>query len=341
MWILPYITFFILAALTLWCIATLVALVWYVPRLATSFIETPRLLIPHRRSNDFPGDSCVFFNSDGGRVHGTFWQSELAVPLGSVVLCHELNGDRACVSEVARWLVEAGFDALAFDFRNHGESDKNADYANLPWLTTRDIDDVLSAVDFLQNELSPGAPIGVYGVSRGASAAICAASRDCRIRGVVADGAFPIYDMMLPYVRRRMRLGSSLGWAWEKLPDFWVLLYCRAAVRLAGRRLGCQFIDTRMRARSVRQPVLLIRGESDSFVSAGITNNLHRGIRGTTSVWEVSGAKHNAAVSAQPVAYRQRVCRFFESCCSRWRPPTFTSATSASTSSGEPQANVH
>lgn len=320
MWILQNVTLAIAVAVAVWCFATLLCLVWYAPVLAASFTQSIPLLIPDLRQREFPGDACVIFSSDGTRLIGTFWRSEAAVPRGGVVLCHEVGGERNCVHDVAHWLVEAGFDVLAFDFRNHGESGPGAEYSKLPWLTTRDVDDVLAAVDQLR-ELSPDALVGVYGVSRGGSAALCAASRDPRIRAVVADGPFPIYDMMLPHLRRRMRIGSSLGWIWERFPDFWILLYCRAAVRLAGHRMGCRFVDTRARAGSIRQPVLLIRGEFDSFVPANVTDKLQLSIRGKTDIWQVPGSRHNAGRLNHPLEYRQLVCRFFDTHLSQTEQP--------------------
>jgi pimeloyl-ACP methyl ester carboxylesterase len=331
MWILQNVTLVIAVAVAVWCLATLVCLVLYTPKLAASFIQSAPMLIPDLRHREFPGDACVFYSSDGTRLCGTFWQSERAVARGSIVLCHEVGGERACVHQMAQWLVEAGFDVLAFDFRNHGESGPGGEYSKLFWLTTRDVDDVLAAVDHLR-ELSPDAPVGVYGVSRGGSAALCAASRDPRIQAVVADGPFPIYDMMLPHLRRRMRLSSSLGWVWERFPDFWILLYCRTAVRLAGHRMGCRFVDTRARARSIRQPVLLIRGELDSFVPANVIEKLRLSIRGKTDVWQAPGAKHNAGLVKHPLEYRQLVCSFFDTNSSQTeRPPVKSGSISSVT----------
>lgn len=330
MWMLQSLTFVVALVIGVWCFATLVFLLLYVPKLATAFVQSLPTLIPDLCHREFPGDACVFFGPDGTRLNGTYWRSELTVARGGVVLCHQVGGERVCVSVVAQWLVEAGFDVLAYDFRGHGESEPGAEYSNLPWLTACDVDDVLAAVDHLR-ELSPDTPVGVYGISRGGSAALCAASRDSGIAAVVADGPFPIYDMMLPHLRRRMRLGSSLGWLWERFPDFWVLLYCRTAVWFAGLRMGCRFVDTKVRARSIRQPVLLIRGELDSLIPANVIDKLRLSIRGRTDLWQPAGAKHNEALMKHPLEYRQRVCRFFDTHLSQTERPVNSTTTLSAT----------
>lgn len=126
----------------------------------------------------------------GGELHGTLRlppQPEGPVP--GVVLLHGFTSDRgespiagtddSLFSRAERNLAEAGFAALRFDFRGHGDSRGTPfEEIDLPQL----IEDALSAVDFLMSRSETSDDCMLLGQSMGGLVAACSAHRDERIR---------------------------------------------------------------------------------------------------------------------------------------------------------------
>lgn len=288
------------------------AMVWlvYVPLLARCFEHLPWL----RAARSEPisgGEDCEFLTSDGLTLRGTYLPHQAHARRGVVAFCHELTADRWSAQRYIEGLRRAGFDVFTFDFRNHGQSDGLPNYEPRPWLTPYDLDDVLSMVDYLcsRADADPRG-IGLMGVSKGGSAALCAAARDPRVRAVVTDGAFTLEWMTAHYMLRYMEIHTQLSPIFSRLPRSVLAFYgIRGQQRLA-RRLHHTYIDTQALIRRVRQPVLLIHGERDTFVPVQQAFALRRIFRGAR-LWVVPEAKHNSAVQVAGEKYQRRVARFF------------------------------
>ena len=123
---------------------------------------------------------------------GTYLKARTTRRAGVLVFCHEYLSNRWSVLPYLDALRDHGFDLLTFDFRNHGESDKDPRYNPLQWVTQHEIHDLQAAIAYLRTrpDADP-AGFGLFGVSRGGGTAICAAARDRGAWGVITDGAFP------------------------------------------------------------------------------------------------------------------------------------------------------
>jgi len=113
-----------------------------------------------------------------------------------VILCHDLGRSKASLVQHAIKLHAAGYSALLFDFRGHGDSlgEKSA-------LGLHEKRDVLGALDFLADHagVEPNR-VGIYGVGMGAHAAVLAAADRKSLRVLVLDGLYP--DASQPLARR-------------------------------------------------------------------------------------------------------------------------------------------
>ena len=114
----------------------------------------------------------------------------------TVVLMHGFSWHRLpWLTEFVPW-IQPRFNILQFDFRGHG----NSDDAPIT-LGTLEQRDVAAAVRFLQGR--GYGPIGLMGISMGASVAIMAAP-DLPVAAVVADAAYAVLENP---IANRMREG--------------------------------------------------------------------------------------------------------------------------------------
>ncbi len=215
-------------------------------------------------------------------LRGTFFSAPDEKRRGVVLFCHELNGNRNNVAPYLRSLLDSGFDVLAFDFRNHGESDKTLYGQPTPWMTTSDLEDVKAAVDYLASRSdNEKKEISLFGLGKGATVALCVAGGDSRVKSVVLDAPIPenrlfeknCWDLLAKSVRcsrKSLRLSvtlfvravlyslfcpiASLLFAWQR---FVLGMWC-----------GCRFVNPWPFVKRVRQPMMIIHGHADSKTRA-------------------------------------------------------------------------
>jgi dipeptidyl aminopeptidase/acylaminoacyl peptidase len=181
-------------------------------------------------------------------------------------------------------------------------------------LTRYELEDVLAAVDYLSGrDDADSQGVGLLGVSRGGTAALCAAGLDGRIRAVATDGAFPLEEMQLHYMRRYMEIYLRYSWLLSKLPDVTLFTFCRWGRYFVGLRRRCQFVHVTQLTRKIRQPVFMIHGERDAYVPLEVAHLLRASISRRTRLWVAPGAKHNRAIDVCRQQYQRRIGRFFQS----------------------------
>ena len=104
-------------------------------------------------------------------------------PKGLVIFAHEFSSDMYSCARYCRPLLESGYDVFSFDFRGHGESSGAPGYQPRQWPTDCEVNDVLGAIAYVEDWLEEhGHPVGIglFGISRGAGAAIIAAATTLR-----------------------------------------------------------------------------------------------------------------------------------------------------------------
>ncbi|MEL7209059.1 MAG: alpha/beta fold hydrolase, partial [Actinomycetota bacterium] len=110
-----------------------------------------------------------------------------------------------------RWLVDRGYSVLAYDTRNHGESDAGT----TPWVTwgPEERKDVLAAVDFASKHASyPDADIGLLSICMGAASSTYAFGEpgglgaNEQVKAMVA-----IQPLRYPDFLRALRLDNFIG----------------------------------------------------------------------------------------------------------------------------------
>jgi pimeloyl-ACP methyl ester carboxylesterase len=258
-------------------------------------------------------ERVTFQTPDDVTLHASLHLPGDATPVGTVIFCPELGGDHWSATWYCRALVEAGFAVLAFDFRNQGQSEKMPGYAPIHWLTEFEVTDALAAVTYVRQRPDLcDLPLGMFGISRGGSAALVAAARSPDIQCVAAEGVFSISTMSLHYT---LRWASLYHPTWiMRLYPIWHIRSTLAAARwISQARRHCRYVVLENWVRKLAgRPVLVIVDGRDTYVLPEISESLfHSFPQGTAQRWTVRGAKHNMAREIDAAEFDRRIVEFF------------------------------
>ena len=242
-------------------------------------------------------------------------------PRGVVLFCPETGGTRWFAPRYLDGVRAAGYAVVGFDFRGTGESDPEPGFASAHWLAAREVDDAVAALDWTRDRPGwAGLPVFVYGVSRGACAALAAAARR-PVDGVVTDGAFSLDRLMTGFARKWAQLFVP-GWFAALIPD-WHLRQSMTLTRRVSELLrGVRFHNFERDARRLRgTPALLIAGGRDGYVNPDQSRQIARRLGPSAAVWVVPKAKHNEAREIAGDEYDARIVAFLERCGGESAPP--------------------
>jgi len=227
------------------------------------------------------------------------------------VFCYEFGGDRHVAAPYVAGLLDEGFDVFAFDFRNHGSSDRMEGYTPRTWTTRYEVLDVLGAIDYLRSgeDADPEA-VALMGLSRGGSAALSAARRSQGIWALITDGAFVSRWVTAANIRRFMPQFVRLAPMLVRLPWFLHAFYGALVHDIVARRVKHPCINLGDDVRGLRQPLLMIHGERDSTIPVELAYRLWSRVRNRARLWIVPKSRHNRSIASDPAGYQLRICRF-------------------------------
>lgn len=273
---------------------------------------------PPLNAGDFGADSRAtelsFETEDGLSLQACHFRQTEQPSRGLVLFCHELGGSRWSAMSYCEGLFNAGFEVLSFDFRNHGSSDEQAGYEPLHWLTEFELADVRGALQLIESrdELK-NQPLGIFGVSRGGSAALAAAASGA-VECVACESAYSTRSMMSLFSQRWVSLlvpQWMAGW----IPAWHVELSLTGGRLYSQFKRKCRYVHLERTLASLKnRPVLLISGQRDNYVRPEIAQSLHESLcGGSTELWMVEKARHNGARQADQDGYDSRLIKFFSS----------------------------
>jgi fermentation-respiration switch protein FrsA (DUF1100 family) len=209
----------------------------------------------------------------------------------AVVLMHPKDGNRAAMLGRAKFLAQAGYSVLLFDFHAHGES--TGESITFGWLESRD---ALTAIEWMRARL-PRAAIGAIGRSLGGVAIV---QSRARADAVVLEAVYPTLEEAIAN-RVRLRLGpltplatAGLLWQFESRFGF--------APHLLQPITQIDKIDA---------PLLVIGGSDDLYTTAEETRRLFARAREPKQLWLVQGAAHEDFHRHSPQEYEMRILEFF------------------------------
>lgn len=302
-----------------WTIAILIGLVAVDLTIRLTFVPLVKRImekVPSFRitpAEPVPGvESRTVRSADGVELQVSYFLPE-GKPRGVIVFCPELSGNRWMAPIYCQGLIDHGYAIAALDFRNQGDSQHVEGYEPLHWLTYADLSDVQAVIAAVRADDQLGdLPLGVFGVSRGGTAALAAAALDPDVVGVCSDSGFSIGSMMTYYTHR---------WAALYVHPFMLWPYAgkRAALTLFATRVlsqwqrGVKYVRLEsLLDRLSDRPVLLINGDLDTYVPTDLAIGMSRQIGDSATCWAVPKAKHNLARAADPEQYDRRICSFWD-----------------------------
>jgi uncharacterized protein len=284
----------------------------YLPFFVRVFQEKPLFVIP--RGQPLPDAEPVRFpSSDGLMLSGCYLRS--TKPRRGVILFGlEFGSNCWSCRSYCEHLLESGFDVFAFETRNQGTSDGLPGYVPLQWVTEYEVCDTEAALAYLKGR--PDADprgVGFFGISKGASAGLIAASRDPYVRCCVTDGVFATYTTLMPYMRQWIRIYNHHYGVQALIPHWFYGLIGLVGMRQIERERHCRFAHLeKALPRLTPRPLLMIHGKADTYIKPEMAGWLFAMARQPKELWFVENAKHNHALQVAGEEYRQRLLRFFE-----------------------------
>lgn len=247
---------------------------------------------PVARPNDLAVEAVSFPSASGATISG--WLVAGQTNRGIVILQHGVRADKSTLVERARFLSQAGYTVLLFDFQAHGESPGKK--ITFGFLESRDS---LAAVAFVKNRF-PGKPVGVIGVSLGAAAAVLA-DPPLDVQALVLEMMYPTIEEATKD-RIEIRLGP-LGRCLSPLLTVQIPL-----------RAGCAAGDLRplMRVATITAPKLFLAGTTDRETKFSEAQEIFaRAVEPKTFVPFV-GAHHQDLFHFAPGTYQPLILNFLE-----------------------------
>jgi pimeloyl-ACP methyl ester carboxylesterase len=263
------------------------------------------------------GQVVRFPSFDGVNLRGMFLFADRTKPRkGLILFCHEFASDMYSCARYCRPLLESGYDLFTFDFRGHGESSSDDDYHPRQWVSDRDINDAMGAIAFVEDYLeSQNLPveIGLFGISRGAGAAILSSMRNPAIKAVVTDGLFSTDRTMEDLMRRWASIFAKVRFVYENHPPvFWRFLRWLLFI-FVHRKFKCRYPSVRKGLkRMTARPLFMIHGGRDSYIPVDQAEFLLSCAPEPKSLWVIAGAKHNQGVIVSPHEYAEKTVGFFD-----------------------------
>jgi pimeloyl-ACP methyl ester carboxylesterase len=307
-------------ALTCLSLVAFVALILakYVRICLNIFVDThPPLSMGPLDFRPVQGEVTRFRSFDGTSLRGMHLSTpNRAACKGTIIFCHEFSSDMYSCARYARPLIDAGFDVFTFDFRGHGDSSGGGRrYRPLQWPSDKELEDVLGACAYVESLLAgegKSTGVGVFGVSRGAGAALLAAASESNIKAIICDGAFSTVETLVALMKRWAYIFARVRLVYENHPEaFWRLLVW-LLMRFAQPKLSCRFPSVRKALKEMQpRPIMFIHGQRDSYIRTEQAHLLYETAAGPKYLWIVEEAKHNQSVVVQPKEYAARTIAFF------------------------------
>ena len=233
-----------------------------------------------------------FPSKSGSELSG--WFLEAKQGKGGVLLLHGVRSNRLQMLNRARFLQEAGYDVLLFDFQAHGESlGEQITFGHLEAL------DAESAYDYLEDRLCQPS-VGVIGVSFGGASALLG---DVKLKAkvLILESVYPTIEEAIDN-RLEIYLGSLGAY-------FSPLLRVQLKPRLG---IGVDDLKPIEQLKDVKGAVMIVGGVEDKHTTMKETNRMFEKAKEPKELWLVEGAGHIDFDKVDKEKYEEKILFFLE-----------------------------
>lgn len=241
---------------------------------------------------DLAVEPVTFSSASGSTIHG--WLATGSTNRGLIILQHGVRADKSTLVTRAKFLTQAGYAVLMFDFQAHGESPGSV--ITFGFLESRDSQ---AAVEFVRKRF-PGKPVGIIGISLGAAAAVLA-EPPLDVQAMVLEMMYPTIEEATKD-RIEIRLGS---------PGRLLSPLLTAQIP---RRAGCQAQDLRpiVQVAKIRGPKLFLAGTADQDTKFSESQAIFAAAAEPKQFLPFAGARHQDLHDFAPTQYEKTVLDFLD-----------------------------
>lgn len=287
-------------------IAVLIAVI-LILRIVVSIFLNISITANREESPEVNGEHVMFKTGDGCTLHGYFIFGKNSGGK-TILFCHEVGAGWGSWHKYASYLPDAGFNVMSFDFRGHGESTLTNGYKPTPWFTCYEYKDIIAALEYIASrpDVDP-AKIGIFGVSRGGSAAIYCAKKTDLIKAIAVDSTFSTYETMYSYITKWAPIYIPI----KRISPSVIHFLTRLGIIGSQFATGCRFPRVAKALKKLRIPIFFIHGEKDNYISVDQARKLYSLANEPKDLWTIPRARHNESVLINPEEYAQRITEFF------------------------------
>jgi pimeloyl-ACP methyl ester carboxylesterase len=299
----------------------------YMGYLTRIFQEKPLFIVPRGEAQTGAEEIAVKAD-DGLTLRACYLKTGAAERKGVILFGLEFGSNRWSCRQYCEKLIEGGYDVFAVEFRNQGDSERDANYEPLQWVTNRDLADLQAAIKYLlaRPDADPKG-IGVFGISKGGSTGLLAASGERAVRCLATDGAYGTHTTMVPYLKRWIQIYSDRKLLQRVLPTWFYGIVGMAGAKKVARNRGVTYPSVEKAVAKLNRPLFMIHGEGDTYIKPEMARALYERARGPKELWVVPKAKHNQAITVAGDEYHSRIVAFFDANLANAGPPLAGSTT--------------
>lgn len=215
-----------------------------------------------------------------------------------VVVLHGQNGSIEDIYDIGLRYAMKGYNVFMPDLRAHGESEGS--FYGMGWL---DRLDVINWIDVILKD-NPSANVILHGVDLGADTALMLSGEPIKesIKCIIAEGA---YTSAWDAVKTEY---SARHPEWPTFP----MMHMLNPVSKVWGGYSLTEADAVAQVAKTDVPILLIRGQNDTFVTEDMTKELDQAIASEHEVLTITTGTHEDCRFAEPDNYYNKVFEFVE-----------------------------
>lgn len=233
---------------------------------------------------------------DGHRLAGRYYHNRDNAPL--VICFHGYRSNAKRDASGGFWYCkDHGYNVLMPDQRAHGRSQSHTITFGI-----KERYDVLSWIEYCNQNFGSDVPIVLMGVSMGASTVLMASELGLtpNVRGIVADCGYSSPKDILRSVIRAMKLPPK--------STYWL-------ARLGARIFGGFDPEGASAASAVahcKVPLLIVHGDADTLVPCSMAHEIYEAASAEKKLLIVEGAEHGVSFYRDTKAYIDALDEFFD-----------------------------